>query len=388
MKILHICICGEFYEKYAYQDNLLPKYHKKAGHEVTIIASTRCRFDPKTGKIIQDRTKCKFLDDGIKVLRVASIIPLCINKHIHFYGGVSRLIKDEKPDVVFVHGVESPNYLYLVKYKKDHPNVKIVYDNHTDLVNSQHSIISKWWAKHIIRDVIVKHLVLTSDHFYGTTPIRCDFLIDFYNVPKEKVIFLPMGADDDSMHYDLKQQLRNEIRRQYSVRDDEFLIVTGGKINRKKNIHSLVKAVNNVRLNVKVLVFGSVVDEMKGILDSMKTDKTIYVGWVPSNEVYKYFYAADLVFFPGLHSVLWEQAVACKVPTAFSKISGFEHVNFNENAILLENNTPHYYECEISKLLSTPELYEKLKANSSGEKAEMFLYSRIAQKVLDDILQY
>lgn len=385
MKILHICICGEFYEKYAYQDNLLAKYHRKLGHDVTILASTRCRFDQKSGKVIQDYTKCKYLEDGTKVIRLGSFIPLAINKHIHYYCGFKNVVLSEKPDLIFVHGVESPNYIFLSKYKKSCPEVKIVYDNHTDLVNSQHSVVTRWWARHIIRDIIVKRIIWTSDHFYGTTPKRSDFLHDFYLVPNEKISLLPMGGDDDLMKLDEKDTIRKSIREKYHVEEDEFLIVTGGKIDRKKNIHTLVEAANRIDAKIKVLVFGSIVDELKETFESLKSDKTIFIGWVSSNEVYQYFYAADLVAFPGLHSVIWEQAVASQVPTAFSKIEGFEHVNFNDNAIMFEENTVDYYETVLTNTVSNKDLYNRLKQNACDEKSKIFLYSGIARKVIEDI---
>ena len=51
MKIVHLCLCGLFGEKYAYQDNLLTKYHKKMGNEVTIIAPTASKFTSNGGVV-------------------------------------------------------------------------------------------------------------------------------------------------------------------------------------------------------------------------------------------------------------------------------------------------------------------------------------------------
>lgn len=39
MKIVHICVTGIWGEQYAYQENLLPRYHRKMGHDVTIVAA-------------------------------------------------------------------------------------------------------------------------------------------------------------------------------------------------------------------------------------------------------------------------------------------------------------------------------------------------------------
>lgn len=39
MKITHICLNGPVTDNLQYQDNLLPKYHKKLGYDVSVITS-------------------------------------------------------------------------------------------------------------------------------------------------------------------------------------------------------------------------------------------------------------------------------------------------------------------------------------------------------------
>ena len=37
MKIVHLCLCSFFPDNYSYQENLLPKYHKRLGYDVEVI---------------------------------------------------------------------------------------------------------------------------------------------------------------------------------------------------------------------------------------------------------------------------------------------------------------------------------------------------------------
>ena len=39
MKVLHICLSCLYIDRYSYQENLLPKYHKTLGYDVEILAS-------------------------------------------------------------------------------------------------------------------------------------------------------------------------------------------------------------------------------------------------------------------------------------------------------------------------------------------------------------
>lgn len=68
------------------------------------------------------------------------------------------------------------------------------------------------------------------------------------------------------------------------------MIVTGGKIDKIKNIHLLAKAVSQINNpHVKILMFGSIVDELKHDIDSLLSDRIIYIGWINSDTVYEYF---------------------------------------------------------------------------------------------------
>ena len=142
-----------------------------------------------------------------------------------------------------------------------------------------------------------------------------------------------MGADDEQMDFNHKSQIRTEIRRKYSINNDDFLVVTGGKIGIKKNIHLLMHALRNLK-GIKLLIFGEVEGEIKSVFQKEydAADNITYIGWLKSSEVYKYFFAADLVCFPGQHSVLWEQACVSKVPCVFKKYDGMQHVNNGGNS--------------------------------------------------------
>lgn len=40
MRIVHICLQAPYNDYWGYQDNLLPKYHRKSGHDVTVITTS------------------------------------------------------------------------------------------------------------------------------------------------------------------------------------------------------------------------------------------------------------------------------------------------------------------------------------------------------------
>lgn len=386
MKIVHICLANSVWdESYAYQDNLLPAYHRRMGHEVTIFAPTSAKFDNNGGYIVKS-PGVTILSDGVKLIRVKPLISnYKINNHIHLFRNIYDDIELESPDLIFVHDPSIINNLCLVKYKKKHPNVKIVFDNHSDLINSDRNILSKFRDYVFARYFIVRKMIKISDIFYGTTPARCDYLSDVFNVPKHMIKLLVMGADDEQMRLDEKENIRVQTREKYGVKKDDFLLVTGGKIDKDKNVHLLVEAISAIEdKNLRLMIFGNISPEVESIIDGFGDDRVIKVGWIPSNRVYDFMYAADLVVFTGLHSVMWEQAVAARVPCLFSKLKGFEHIDIGGNALFFENRSVECYRDVISKVLKDQELYARLKMCASTERADDFLYSQIAKRVVDE----
>ena len=98
----------------------------------------------------------------------------------------------------------------------------------------------------------------------------------------------------------------------FGITDTEVLILTGGKIDSHKlEVLTLMRAfIAMNRPNVKLMIFGSVMNSLKEEFDKLLKNKNIiYIGWVKANEIYGLFEAADLVVFPGLHSVLWEPPI-------------------------------------------------------------------------------
>ena len=127
---------------------------------------------------------------------------------------------------------------------------------------------------------------------------------------------------------------------------------------------------------------GNVLDDIKEEFEKQLSDKVQWLGFIPSDDAYNYFFAADLVVFPGQHSVLWEQACACKVPCVFAKWDGMDHVDNGGNACFMDDVSVAGIKRCIESLNRTP-AYEKMKACAESEMTDIYLYSHIAKKSLE-----
>lgn len=387
MKILHLALQAPYNEGWGYQENLLPKYQAKLGHDVTLVVS--CTMNSFDSNIIECEPEDYISPDKFRVIRLKyeKFFPSKFASKIKYYK-IFNLLKEIKPDFIMVHGVTNFSALQVKRYiKKVNKECTVIADNHLDY-NNCNTLKDKNIKSKCVR-VSWKFLnFLMNDCYkkvYGVSPKRVDILSEIFGFRQDKLDLLPAGADDDQINFSEIGRIRSEIRKKHNINKEDFLIVTGGKIDSKKNIDKVMSAVAEInKENIKLLVFGGCSEDMNQTIDKFAEHSSIrYIGWISSEETYNYFLASDLILFPGLHSVMWEQACATKVPCVFRRLDGFEHLDNGGNCEWIENPTVSEIKNKIIELFFS-EKYDILKKNSSSEVTDVFLYSNIAKKSLEN----
>ena len=385
MKILHLMLACFYIDNYSYQENYLPKYHKKQGHEVEIIASL-FTFDENGNGTFLDKEGSYKNEHGIKVTRLAyAKKPFSVR--LRRYVGLKAEMDRIKPEVIFCHGVQFSDISIVRDYCKKNPSTKLYVDNHSDFSNSA----TNWLSKKIQHEVIWRHYAQMINpyvtKFYGVLPARVDFLVNEYKIPKEKVELLVMGADDESVLSAESPNIKAEIRKKYRIKEDDFLIVTGGKIDKwKTQTLLLMEAVKATKFkHVKLLIFGSITEELQPRVNELLDGERVqYIGWIQSKDSYNYFAAADLVVFPGRHSVFWEQVVAQGVPLVVKYWEGTTHIDLGGNIKFLYRDSVEEMISAINDIVDNSETYEKMKAVAVEKGMEMFSYSDIAKRCISN----
>lgn len=378
MKVVHICM-QQYSDGWTYQENMLSKYHRKLGYEVTLVTSMYCY---REGKLVED-SKTSFVDvNGAKVVRLRKKSDGFMKK-IPSYDKFYATLCEEKPDIIFSHGCQYKDAALVTKYVKEHPNVKLFVDNHADFTNSATTFISKTVLHKIIWKHYAHKLLPYTEKFWGVLPARVDFLTDVYKLPQKKCELLVMGADDELVEKSNAGIETKKLREKYGIKNTDFLIVTGGKIDKAKfQTELLMKAICGIDdQNVKLLVFGSIDEEIKErIMSLVDGEKIIYAGWVSPDQSYDYFAIADLVVFPGRHSVFWEQVAGQGKPMICRKWPGTQHVDVVGNVRFISEDSVSEIKENIEDLVNHPQKYEKMK-NCAAEKGKRyFSYTEISRR--------
>lgn len=392
-KLTHIMVCAVYKDGQGYQENILPMKHKALGYDVDIIT-----FDQ--GGEASHESDCEapytyMSEHGIPVHVLAKRKPIWLDRiprlralpslYLNKTVGLCDKLEEIKPDIVFVHGIKLHDHYEVLKYAERHPEVRLYADNHADYYNSPIT----GWQYRLLETLSPSKVGLRmserAEKMWGVTPWRVKYLHEVYGVPKEKIGLLVMGGDENYVDLANRDSIRRSIRAKYGIGDDAFLIATGGKIDRAKNTHMLIEAVNRLAETHKVhlLVFGRVEPNMQG---ELKTDSPhiTMAGWIPATDSYGIFQASDLAVFPGTHSVLWEQACASGVPAIFKDWDGgFSHVDVGGNCEIIKDITADKIYESIMHLIVNGKAYSEMLKAAQEKATREFSYIEIAKRAVE-----
>lgn len=384
-KIVHLCMCGPVTDGWSYQDNLLTKYHRRLGYEVSIITSEWIWGN--NGKIEKDNRSRYINEHGVTVVR----LPIKYDKGIDYkfkrYKGLYQTITEEKPDIIFVHGCQFLDIWKVRKYLKKNSEVRAYVDNHADFSNSGTNFISREILHKIIWKAGASAIEPHITKFYGVLPARVDFLIKMYGIPKEKVELLVMGADDEKVEKTAVPEVKKNVRRKLGYEEKDFVVITGGKIDyAKRQILLLMEAVcemNNP--NLRLLIFGSVEEDIKEEFKRLcdADDRIQYIGWLRAEDTYQYVAASDLAVFPGRHSVIWEQVVGQGIPMVCKFWEGTTHVNVAGNTLFLYKDSKEEMKTVLNDLIMKGSKYQEMFACAKSKGKNLFSYRLIAQRAIE-----
>ena len=338
-------LCELYIENLEYQENLLVKYYRKYGHEVTVITSTYDNvFDYYNDKHDNSTPAKSYEDYGAKIIK----LPFKFNilGKIKRYTDITKIVEDFQPDLLYVHDI-MPNMFEMLAYKKRNPHVKMIMDYHCDYSNSANNWLSLNVLHKIIRkyrymDPIKKHI----SRFYPIVPGSTKFLNEVYGIPLDDMEVLPLGADVDLVAEIKQNNKRKELRENLNIPQDHKVIFSGGKFTPAKKTDLLLEAFLEInRPDLHLIIVGDADEKnllyKNKLVDLSSNNPNIHwVGWQNNRGVYEHLIASDLAVFPASQSIVWQQALAAHLPLIVGDVGeqSLHYLNEFKAIIELEKN--------------------------------------------------
>lgn len=387
-KIVHVMMACFYKNGFGYQENILPAKHRQLGYTVEIVtynqggdASYNNGIGAPLTYINPDSIPVHVLDVNKSLSSKVPILKLFCSKTSGLYEKLESL----SPEIIFIHGIYSIDNLDVIKYCKQHRNVQLFADNHSDYYNAPLTPLKNKILRKTIGRYIGKHIAKMASKVWGVTPWRVAYQQEVYGIPESKSGLLIMGGDECKVQFENRDATRKRIRTDLDIPENAFTIITGGKIDKAKNIHILIDSIRKInRKQIYLIVFGRYESDMIEFSKSLIDSNIRNLGWINANDAYNYFLASDLAVFPGTHSVLWEQACASGIPAIFKDWNGgFNHVDVGGNCLLLDEITAESLSHALLEIVDNNVLYCSLKSIAETKARREFSYIEIAKRSIN-----
>lgn len=138
--------------------------------------------------------------------------------------------------------------------------------------------------------------------------------------PKEKIRIIPQPINTNKFS-PVNKDKKNELRRKLDLQQDKKIALTIGRLNKTKGLDLLHEAVKKIeKTDLLFCLIGK--GPYGKILKDKYPNKIIHPGFVPFEDIDKYYKASDLLIHPssleGLPNVVLE-AEACNLPVLVKK---------------------------------------------------------------------
>ena len=377
MKIVHIS--QNYIEGWGYQENLLPLYQKRAGHDVVVIS------DYSHLKYIQNRELAnqiaqkgmEYEYDRIKIYKIKTV--LSTSSTSFFCKGLYRILEQECPDMIFHHNVNTSTLPVAARYKRRHPHVKLYADNHADWINESKN---KLWHKVFYDTLIpwqVRRLGDSVDYYIGVSPLRCQYLEKVFKVPEDKIRFLPIGCDTNGTSQVIGN--RKQLRKQYQLDQDAFVVVSGGKLDRLKGTLSLIDACEIVKskmANLYLVLFGKIDEDVKKATQGREWVRV--EGWCDRIKTLSLLKMADVACWPLLHTTLIEDSVASGIPLVVKMSDNVSHFAKAQTGVFLEKGDTDELVGALIEVKTNASFYQ----DNAIKASEKYSYATLAGHLEDE----
>jgi 1,2-diacylglycerol 3-alpha-glucosyltransferase len=391
MKILMLC---ELYiENLEYQENLLVKYYRKHGHEVTVITSTYDNvFDYYNNKHDNNEPPRIYEDHGATIIKLP--FKFNIKGKIKKYTNITEIVEKFQPDLLYIHDI-MPNMFEMLDYKKRNSHVRMIMDYHADYSNSA----VNWLSLNVLHKVIRKYFYMNPirkhiSKFYPIVPGSTKFLKEVYEIPESEMELLPLGADVDLAEEIATSSVRKDLRIRLKIAPNHKVIFTGGKFTPAKKTDVLIEAFNEINNpELHLIVVGDADEQNKifkeKLVNLYADNPNIHlVGWQNNRGVYEYLACSDLAVFPASQSIVWQQALASHLPLIVGNVGEQSLEYLNEFGAIVElekeNITKENLKIAIEELIIIEHLNEG-KRRASLTAAKYLDWNHLINKTLSHV---
>lgn len=331
----------------------IARYMVSRGHEVTLV----CPKPLAKGEVEPLK--------GLTIVHVQSVPFTLYNLNATAYfpaalAAAERLMKETKFDVVHIQEPGSIGVATLMKARK----------HHIPVIGALHFIPEQidrvLWGKFenvftpliniYVRFIYNKYDEIMTPSFYFASYLK--------NIGVQKPInVVSNGTDTEKFHPGERSE---NLRKKLGFATSDFVYFFLGRIDRDKNVETLIRAMPFTDSEVKLLVVGRGTEKrfLKSLARKLKVEhKIVWIDYIADSEMTDYYHAADAFSIMSPYegqSIVTLQAAASGLPVIAAKASALpELCHDGENGFLVGTYDFRTLSERMSRLADHKELQDK-----------------------------
>jgi len=285
------------------------------------------------------------------------------------------------PDDYDLYHITNQNMSFMNHYKNIGTNIITVHD--LIYLTSPTNFMEKAFNKLVYKGL------KTSDFLISISNSTKHDLIEYFNIPKEKIKVIPHGVDHD-VFKPLTQSEIKDIYTKYNIdKGYQYILHIGSSLPRKNlyvlimSIYKLIKKFN--MKNIKLLKINHVDKNSIELVKRLRLERFIkIIEYVPEEDLPKIYNLADVFVFPSTYEGFGFpplEAMACGTPVITSNTSSLPEV-VGDAGIMLDPNDVDSFARAIYRVLTNEDLREDM-IERGLKRAKKFSWERCAKETLD-----
>ncbi len=221
-------------------------------------------------------------------------------------------------------------------------------------------------------------------------------LINYLKIPEEKIKVIPLAPGKNFKFIKDKSIIMEELELKYNISSP--FVLYAGSVELRKNILLLIKSFYQLLkrgVESKLVLIGSLgygSEEILKTVESLGLSKhVIFAGYVPDQDLIKFYNAADVFVFPSLYEGFGLpplEAMACGSPVITSNTSSLPEV-VGDAGFTLNPDDCNAFADSMHQILTNEDLRNKMR-DKSLKRAAMFTWEKTASetwKVYEQVFQ-
>ncbi len=199
---------------------------------------------------------------------------------------------------------------------------------------------------------------------------------------------VPNGVDIKQFSEDYKIEDLMALKSKLGEREKDKFIITTSRLVEKNAVDDIIKALEFLPENIKLLILGTGPDEnsLKLLAKNLKLEnRIIFLGQINHKDLPKYLKISDIFIRPSLSEGLGNsflEAMAAGLPVIATPVGGIvDFLRDNETGLFCEVRDPKSIAEKIKAYLENKELTEKIKINAKELVIEKYNWDLIAKKI-------